>query len=237
MDEAPKDGVANLGVLGQFADRALPAFERGESLPCEPSTSHWRFLEAGLRALQEERWFEAGGGPFLRATPLGREMWRRLSVLLEGVRRLDVLARVNLQVELDESVSDDGVDVLQGVVDPRFRPPSSAEEAEAWGSEDLRLAVLTYLSSQRPEAEEADAYQVGLLLHLAEGRLAEDAAWFDLAHGAPFHQLEERVASAYRYSDVSDDPAEIDDVMRHIFESSVVERRKRTGEPATCVWP
>lgn len=218
-----------------FASVLLRHFERGESLPAQPGSTTWRFLEDALRALQEERLFEvADDGPFLRATALGREAWRRLSSLLEGVRRLDVLARVNLHVELDEGASDDGVDVRDDVADPRFAAPSTSEEAAARGTEDLRLAVLTYLTSRGGAEREADPHRVTLLLYLADGRLSDDTAWFDLAHGAALLEINERAENAYRYSDVSDEERVIDDVVRHIYEAGVVERRKRSGEALVC---
>src|SRR5690606_34604368 len=120
--------------------------------------------------------------------------WRRLSTLLDGVRRLDVLASVNLLVDLDERVSDDGVDVRAGVADPRFAPPASPEEAAARGTEDVRLAVLGYLSGARRERDDDDGWRLALVLALAEGRLGGEGSWFDLAHGLVFEELLERAA-------------------------------------------
>lgn len=215
---------------------------RGESIPQDLTTSPWQLLEPTLRDMLSAGLLQRGEGAFLEVTDDARSRWRGLSSLLEGVQLLDVLAYVNLHVTLDEHVSDDSEDVFDDVSDPRYTRPRSADEAETWGTEDMRLAVLTYLSEQHASsvegkahgAHEVDPHRVALLLQLVDGRFRDDGAWFDLAHGGPSRELDERVESAYRYDDVSDDAREIDDVVRHIFEASVIERRKRAGEAPAC---
>lgn len=209
-------------------------FEGGESLPSDASTTVWRALEDTLAALVDEGLFTRAVGPFLVPTERGRAAWRRLSSLLEGARRLDVLASVNLRVELDETVSDDGVDVREGVPDPRFQPPTSDEEAAERGTEDMRAAVLGHLSGAS-HARDDDGWRVTLVLALAEGRLTGEGAWFELAHGMVLEELAERASTAYHPRDVSDDAAEVDDVLRHIYEAGVVEARRRSRERPRCL--
>lgn len=212
----------------------MRCFEAGEALPADAATSVWHAFSDVLEELTREGLLARREGPFLIPTEQGFEAWRQLWSRLEGLRQLELLAAVNLRVELDERVSDDGAFVRSGVADPRFQPPASSEEAERAGTEDMRLAVIAYLSGISRERDE-DPWRLALLLSLAEGGLTGEAAWFDLAHGQALKEIEERARAAYHARDVSDDPAEVDDVLRHIYEAAVVERRRRTGAPPHCL--
>lgn len=203
-------------------------------MPPRDASAGWPALADVVAGLVRDGLFADEGGPFLVPTDEGRAAWRRLSSRLAGARRLELLAAVNLRVELGDDVSDDGAFVRPGLADPRFQPPSSSEEAEQAGTEDVRLAVLGYLSGAVRERDD-DAWRLALLLALAEGRLTGEAAWFDLAQGHVLEELDERARAAYHPRDVSDDPAVVDDVLRHIYEAAVVESRRRTNDPATCL--
>lgn len=211
--------------------RCFEAFELPSRAPDE---SGWPYPRDVVDELVRQGLLADEGGPFLVPTGRGREVWQHLSARLRGVRLLELLAAVNLCVELDESVSDDGAFVRPGVADPRFQPPHTEEDAAQAGTEDMRLAVLGYLSGSVRERDD-DGFRLALLLSLAEGRLTGETAWFDLAHGQALTELEERARTAYHPRDVSDDPRVIDDVLHHIYEAAVLERRRRTGEPLVCL--
>jgi hypothetical protein len=114
--------------------------------------------------------------------------------------------------------------VFDHVYDPRFLPPESEAEADELGTEDMRLAVMSYIAMKMAESD--------------EGKLKDDNIWFDLKLGAPFSEVEEIVEAAYKYTDVSDDDEEIDDVMQNIYTAGMLEQRKRDGyECSKCGIP
>jgi hypothetical protein len=221
--------------------------ERGDSVPVEVEGSAYAFIADELHAMQAVGLLEARGkGGFLHPTSAAHEALGRLLAMHDQAQQFSIFRSVNLTVELKEGESDDGEAVYEHSFDPRFALPVDEEQAEQFGTEDLRLAMITWVSrtlsapaEERDEAlPEVDPRRVVFLHMLEAGRFTEESLWFDLALGSLFGELEEVVEAAYQATDVSDDPLESQVILESMYRAGMLERRKREGRrcPA-CALP
>lgn len=189
----------------------------------------------GFTALHDALGGATGGSGTSPPVPLGaRERVRRTERLLRCLRALRPLDTVNLHVTLDASVSDDGLDVISGVEDPRFAAGTSAADRARKGTDDLRYAAIRWRARVHGLPDEVDPQAFSALLALEEGRLDSPDAWFDLSHEAWPHELEERAEGLYDLGHISADSVEVHDVMAHMWDAAETERRRRWPLASRC---
>jgi hypothetical protein len=212
--------------------------ECGDSIPLDVGGTAYAFIEDELRQMHARDLIEVGkANEYWVPTDKAQALRRTMLAMYDQALKFEIFAGVNLSVELDGDCSDDGAAVFDDVFDPRFAEPDNPEQADELGSEDMRLAVMTWLAKtlidsdpgRAQKLEPIDPHRVVFFQFLADGRFKDENVWFDLKLGQPFAEIDEIVESAYRYTDVSDDPSEVDRVMRDIYAAGMLEQRKREG--------
>lgn len=217
--------------------------ECGDSIPLDTDGTPYAFIEEDLREMHRRELVQIrDDNTCWRPTEKAEQLRNKMVAMFDQALKFEIFAAVNLTLELGEDLSEDGLHVFDHVYDPRFQPPETPEQADELGTEDLRLAMITYLAKCFSESDAAkdlggrldvDPHRVVFLQRLADGKLKDDNIWFDLKLGTPFKEVEEIVESAYRYTDVSDDPEEVDRVMQNIYTAGMLEQRKREGHECT----
>lgn len=222
--------------------------ECGENIPLDVTGTPYSFIEADLAEMHRRDFISIrSDNQGWQPTAKGEALRNQMVAMFDQALKFEIFGSVNLALELGDEVSEDGLHVFDHVYDPRFEPPESTEQAAELGTEDMRLAVITYLAKCFRESDRAselsgtldvDPHRVVFLQRVADGHLKDENIWFDLKLGTPFQEVEAIVESAYRYTDVSNDPAEVDHVMQNIYTAGMLEQRKREGyECSRCEIP
>lgn len=227
---------------------AYRMLECGDSIPLDTHGTPYAFIEEDLAELHRREFIEIHDDQTSwRPTKRAELLRDRMVAMYDQVLKFEIFSDVNLGLELSADQSEDGMHVFDHLYDPRFLAPDDDADAERLGTEDMRLAMITYLGKCFAGSEAAqeelgsaggefkiDPHRVVFLQRLADGRLRDENIWFDLKLGTPFQEVEEIVSSAYRYTDVSDDPDEVDQVMQNIYTAGMLEARKREGYECTA---
>lgn len=212
--------------------------ECGDSIPLDTAGTGYAFVEDDLRAMHNKGIIDIGeGNEFWRPTEKAQELRKKMLAMYDQALKFEVFGTVNLAIELDDDNSDDGDTIYDDLYDPRFAEPETPEQAEEWGTEDMRLAVIQWLSRTLADSDKGreqgitpvDPHRIVYFQFLADGRFKDENVWFDLKLGQPFAEIDEIVESAYTYTDVSDDPGEIDSIMSDVYAAGMIEERKRGG--------
>lgn len=219
-----------------------------DTIPIDTEGTKQSFIEDDLRAMHQEGLLEiAGDNTRWTVTKKGKEVRDKMVAIFDNCLKFEIFGDVSLARELSDDESEDGIHVFDHVYDPRFEPPNSDRVREEWGTEDMRIAMMTFLAETLKDTDAAEEYggsldidphRIVFMQRLTEGAFKDANIWFDLQLGKPFEDIEDVVKTAYRYTDVSEDPAEIDDVMQTIYTAGMLEQRKRDGlECAKCKIP
>lgn len=227
---------------------AYRMLECGDSIPLDTTDTPYAFIEEDLAELHRREFIEIHDDQSSwRPTQKAETLRDRMVAMYDQVLKFEIFGDVNLAYELSSEQSEDGMHVFDHLYDPRFQAPDNDADAERLGTEDMRLAMITYLGQCFSGSEAAvealgaqradiniDPHRVVFIQRLADGRLRDENIWFDLKLGTPFQEIEEIVESAYRFTDVSDDPDEISHVMQNIYTAGMLEGRKREGYECTA---
>ncbi len=219
-----------------------------DAISIDTDGTKFSFIEKDLRAMHSEGLLEiAADNSRWTVTSKGKGVRDKMVAIFDNCLKFEIFGDVSLARELTEDESEDGTHVFDHYYDSRFEPPNSDAKREEWGTEDMRIAMMTYLAETMKETDEGESYKGSLDLdphrivfmqRITEGVFKDENIWFDLALGKPFEDIEEVVTTAYKYTDVSEDPGEIDAVMQTIYTAGMLEQRKRDGlECAKCRIP
>lgn len=204
--------------------------EKKDVIPVDTQGTEYAFLEDALFRMSGEGLLELGGKSSNRwkATPKGVKTLGKLVAVFDHSLKFEIFASVDIDLSLDDELSEDGVQVFDHCHDPRFDP-----EVESDTVCDLRLAMMSYLSARLSEEEKFegsfDPHRIVFVQKLADGEFDTQDFWTDLAMGTLHEQVEEIVSCAYVPSDIGGSPEEVDTLMEAIYTAGMLEQRKRDG--------
>ena len=172
------------------------------------------------------------------ATDKGKEVLGKVVAMFDNLMKFEIFGGVRLTRGLteDECLEDNPFQCRDHVYDPRFLDPKDDDP----DATDLRIAMMTFLSEQMCDqiGGVVDPHRVVFLQKLASGRFKGKDFWFDLRLGTFFKEVEEIVASAYQWQQISDDGDQAIEVMRALYTAGMFEQRKRDGsECSACHIP
>jgi predicted transcriptional regulator len=168
-------------------------------------------------------------------TRKGEQLRDKMVGIYDQALKFEVFSTVHLAMSLGEDITDVEGNVLDHFYDPRFdlEGAPTQEMQEDFGTEDMRIAMMTYLTESMVKTghlkEPLDPHRIVFIQKLAEGKLKEENIWFDLRLGKFFNEVEEIVRTQYKWTDVSDDLEEAENVMQTLYTAGLLEQRKRDG--------
>lgn len=178
-------------------------------------------------------------------TDKGRAVLAQTVAMFDQCLKFEIFGGCELTRNLEEYERQDANPFLavDNIYDPRFLPPGQTSET----SEDLRIAILTYLSEKMSEPlgnRGIDPHRIIFIQKLISGQLKSDQFWFELLVGTFFTEVEKIVASAYQWRDICKDEdgsvneAKAAGVMDALYTAGMMEQRKRDGyECGACQTP
>lgn len=188
-------------------------------------------------------------------TAKGREALTRIQKMTEVMRNLEVFAYVDITRRLQPNEwlpaegenPEDTNQVLDRIYDPRFptvgEPGFESIEVLRTKTEDLRLAMLSFLAYKNPNGQETDCdpLMIIFLQKLIDGYFSGKDFWFKLQTAQYYREIEEIVESLYKWREIlgpggSEDGAI--DMMTIYYQAGMAESIKRAGhECSKCKTP
>jgi len=201
--------------------------DKGEKIPLTLANTPYEFVDDVLAHMTEQNLLEASN-QFFAVTDEGLALRKNAQALYADMLEFEAFAFVNLGVELDEDVSENGIIVDNDCYDPRFMQPESEEEAEALGTEDLRLALFDCFSKRfkSPVTLERIVY----LQMLGDGLFDDEEVWFKLKLGQPLVEIDKIVAATFPWKTLGEKVSEATDVLESIYTAGMLEHLKRKGQ-------
>jgi hypothetical protein len=212
------------------------ALECGEELEIVTSGQQ-DFIEKDLLEMRRDGYLK-DEGTHLVPSEKAHKFRAQLVAMLDQLTNFEIFAALNLGRSLTEQEGPENEDggifqVYDHIYDPRFQ-----KEGE-W--EDMRLAMMTFLSKNFSEAPRPtdfegnvllDPHRIVFLQMLADGKLKSETLWQDLRMGRFFKDVEAIVESAYQWQDVVEgaDEEAASEIMREIWTAGQLELRKRKGD-------
>lgn len=224
-----RDELAGLAIIYRM-------LECGDKISIVPTADH-AFVEPILEKMLHDDLIQIEG-EFWAPTAKGVALRDRMAAVHDQLLQFEIFGNVNLNQQLGPEQSPDGAHVFDHVYDPRFQDPSDPVERQRLGSQDLRIAMVTFLrddmATDIPDPDAFDPRRLVFLRMLADGAFRGDI-WFDLRLGKPFDEIEEIVRTAYKWQDLTGGGTEdriqgAKDMMRSIYTDGMLERRKRAGD-------
>lgn len=222
--------------------------EKGEEIPLIVAKTELEFVEDELNLLgkvgairpntEEQSW---------EVTPKGEEIFDNLLDAYEALVDLDIFSGVNLSLDLGDELFDEDGHVLDDKLDPRFDEPVNEDEAEVFGTTDLRLAVVDFLAEKAATKakKKFDAEQrhnvlsrVVFIQELGNDKYIDDKAFFDLKLGGITAEVNEIVSSVPPWLELAkefDPPARL---MEMIIDAGLRDAQKREmlSSEEECTW-
>jgi hypothetical protein len=208
----------------------------GEEIPLVTMGSDYDFIEILLSDMSSKSLLIPGKGA--KGTrwvvaPKGQEAIRTAIRMYDHLLKFEIFAKIDITRSLGEGEAhpDNPTQAYDNVYDPRFGDPNQKDQPGNW--EDMRLAVMTFLSTASEEVGELNPYKVVFLQKLAAGALMEKDFWFNLRLGTVFDGISAIVDSAIKWRDVAESEADAVNAMRLIYTAGMLEQRKRDGKECT----
>jgi hypothetical protein len=169
-------------------------------------------------------------------THKGRSVIAQTVAMFDQCLKFEIFGACELNRTLEEYERQDANPflVVDNIYDPRFLPEGETSNT----SEDLRIAMLTYLSEKMSGQlgdRGIDPHRIIFIQKLISGQLQSDQFWFALRVGTFFTEVEAIVAKAYQWRDIcksadgKDDEAAAAGVMDALYTAGMMEQRKRDG--------
>lgn len=240
----------NLDLTTEFTTAALlyRLIEKEEAIPLILTKTDFEFAENEINALSNSGIIEANADANCwDVTQKGVQIFERMLDGYEALIDLDIFAGVNLSLELEDELFDEDGLVVDDELDPRFEEPANEDEAETFGTTDLRLPVIDFLAerfclkAKKPydlEIRHHVLARVVFLQELGNDKFADDKAFFDLRLGGIEAEISEIVKSVPPWLELArefDPPAKL---MEMIIEAGLRDavKREMLVEDDDCVW-
>lgn len=183
-------------------------------------------------------------------TDKGRETLAKVVSMCDHLMKFEIFGGVRLTRSLteEERLDDNEFQCRDHVYDARFVKPKEDDP----NATDLRSAMILFLSEQMAselDGEAVDPRRIVFLQKLASGRFKGVDFWFNLRLGSFFTEVEEIVASQYKWRDIVEPEDETPraiaaaemqaiEVMQVLYTAGMLEQRKRDGsECSKCHIP
>ena len=163
----------------------------------------------------------------------GRAVCKSLLAMYDQVLKFEIFSTVSIAKDIEPEQLDEEGELLYQFYDPRFQEPDSLKEMDELGNEDMRLAMMTFLSEQMATDDEPldlDPHRIIFIQQLSQGKFSGKDIWFDFQLDKPFNEIEEIVYASYQWRDTADDEDTAIDSMRAIYSAGQIEQRKRDGQ-------
>lgn len=216
--------------------------ERKEIIPILLDGTPFDFIEKDLEEMVVEDLLEVDTTSVAyKVTFKGKEVCKKLLAMYDQVLKFEVFSIVSVAQSLTEEEIDDEGQLLNQFYDPRFQEPGSLEEMDELGTEDMRLAMMTFLSEQMATEDEPldiEPHRIIFIQNLSQGKFSKKDIWFDFQLGQPFDEIEGIVNSAYQWRDVADTEDEAIEAMKSIYSGGMIDQIKRDGQECSdCETP
>jgi hypothetical protein len=201
--------------------------DKGEKIPSDLAQTSYEFVDDVVLHMEKQGLLKTSHN-HLAATDKGLALREKARALYSDMLEFESFAFVNLNVELDDEISENGVLVDDDCYDPRFMQPENEEEAEELGTEDLRLALFDCFAKRFkvPLTLERIVY----LQMLGDGLFDDEEVWFKLKMGQPFAEIDKIVAQSFPWKTLGEKVSEASDVLESIYTAGMMEHLKRKGQ-------
>jgi hypothetical protein len=222
--------------------------EKEEAIPLILAKTDLEFVENEMNALVALGAVEANAEDSCwDVTDKGEEIFDRLLDTYEALIDLDIFSGVNLSLDLEDELFDDDGLVLADKTDPRFDEPVNEDEAEVFGTTDLRLAVLDFLAEKASlkAKKPFDAKnrhdvlaRVVFIQELGNDKFIDDKAFFDLKLGGIAAEIDGVVSSVPPWIELAKEFDPPQKLMEMIIEAGFRDAQKREmlEDKDECVW-
>lgn len=222
--------------------------EKEEEIPLVLAKTDFEFVEEELNALSNlGAIIPNADSNCWDVTEKGVQIFDRMLDGYEALVDLDVFAGVNLSLELEDDLFDEEGFVVEEELDPRFDEPANEEEAEKFGTTDLRLVVIDFfaeracLKAKKPYDAEIRHHvlsRVVFLQELGNDRFADDKTFFDLKLGGIGAETDEIVGSVPPWIELAREFSPPEKLMEMIIAAGFRDAYKREllSEDEECVW-
>ncbi len=231
-----KDELTGLTIIYRM-------LECKDQIPINTDSTDYSFIEDKLQVLFNEDLICVSKGQLLwEPTEKAVELRNKMVQVYDQLLKFEIFGNLNLCQDLPEDVSEDGINVFDHCYDPRFQDPEHKACREELNTQDLRIAMISYLQNEMKNSEdwvggELSPHRLVFFQMLSDGELKGDI-WFDLKLGKFFNFVEEVVNTAYPWTSLNDDRAIASGMMKDIYTSGMLEQRKRDGcECSECGIP
>lgn len=202
-----------------------------ENIPIIVSDTVYEFIEKELEEMAVKELVEVDTDKAeYFPTDNGKVVCKNLLGMYDQVLKFEVFSSVNLAQTLDTDDIDEEGNIHPQLYDPRFQRPSSISEQDELGTEDIRIAMMDFLSTEMQTENPLDPHRVVFLQMLSTGKLKGRDVWLSLDTGTVFDEVENIVSSAYQWEDASDNKEEARQTMIAIYTAGMLEQRKRDGQ-------
>lgn len=197
------------GTDYEFVDALLNELYRKNLLQLDPTNTKWVLAPEGEKVLLT-----------------ARQMYDHLL-------KFDIFAKMDITRSLteDEAYPSNPAQAYDNIYDPRFGDPNQKDQPGKW--EDMRLAVMTFLSTASEEVVDLNPYKLVFLQKLSAGHLQQKDFWFNLRLGLIWNDINVIVDSAMGWRDVAEAEGDAVNAMRLIYSAGMVEQMKRDGKECT----
>jgi predicted transcriptional regulator len=206
--------------------------ECDEKIPLLTVCTDYSFAEEALNEMHKADFLEPKGEHW-EVTNKGKELRKQMIAIYDQALKFEIFGTVHLAMGLGDDITDDEGGLLDHVYDPRFDPQMATGREEEFGTEDLRIAMMTFLNDEMIKTgdlkERLSPYRIVFIQKLAEGKLKNQNIWFDLVLGKFYSEVEEIVQSHFKWTDVADTEDEAEEIMKELYTVGMLEQRKRDG--------
>lgn len=216
-----KRNLTTIAVLYRLA-------ECGERFHVAMMDDDLDFIEPNVDQLRAAGLIEVQGDYYV-ASPRGKDLLKKVVEKTFAIGQFEIFGAVDLTRQLSDAEKhpEEAGQVHAHLHDPRF--------AETAQSEDLRLAMLTWLGLHLGDKlpGKIDPREVVFIQKLGQGKFRNDAFWTDLRLGFFFDEIERIVDSAYKWTDIGEDEADCMNIMQSLYACGMLEVQRRAGPTCT----
>lgn len=202
--------------------------ELGELIPYVTVGTDFEFIDAELHEMSRKGLLKSEliqDEMQWQVTEKGLDLRNRLIQMFDQLINFEIFSNVNLAIDVPDDFFDESGDIRADELDPRFYIPQCHDDADAWQTEDLRLAMVEYMAQGMGKV--LSSHRIVFLQMLIDGRLRDQNIWVDLKLSRPFNEIEEIVESAYKWTETADSVSDAADTMKGIYAAGMLEQRKR----------
>ncbi len=203
--------------------------ECDDKLPMNMSNTDYEFVETVIQDMSEAGLLiPSEDSQYWECTDKAKELRKAMVQMYDHATQFEIFSTVHL---------DKNVGITDDMSDPRFEkiPDQTEKSKDDLGTEDMRIAMIRYVSAYAAAASEDDTvkeispYIIVFMQMLSDGKLKGDI-WFDLKCGLFFGTIQSIVESAYDWKNASDTEDGCKRVMGIIYTAGMLEMQKREEE-------